>query len=81
MWFGLIEFLLQPITSLISRRNEFAADAFARAAMEDSEQLAAGLLKLRADSKSMPLSHPLFSAMYHSHPPIIERVQALRESV
>lgn len=80
MWFGLIEFLLQPITSLISRRNEFAADAFARNAMGDSEQLAAGLLKLRADSKSMPLSHPLFSAMYHSHPPIIERVQALREN-
>lgn len=79
LWFGLIEFLLQPITALISRRNEFAADAFARAAMGDSEQLAAGLLKLRADSKSMPLSHPLFSAMYHSHPPIIERVQALRE--
>lgn len=80
LWFGLIEFLLQPITALISRRNEFAADAFARAAMGDSEQLTAGLLKLRADSKSMPLSHPLFSAMYHSHPPIIERVQALRES-
>ena len=81
MWFGLIEFLLQPITSLISRRNEFAADAFARAATGDSEQLAAGLLKLRADSKSMPLSHPLFSAMYHSHPPIIERVQVLRKDV
>ncbi len=77
MWFGLIEFLLQPITSLISRRNEFAADAFACTAMGDGEQLAAGLLKLRANSKSMPLSHPLFSAMYHSHPPIIERVQAL----
>ena len=81
LWFGLIECLLQPITALISRRNEFAADAFARAALGDSEQLAAGLLKLRADSKSMPLSHPLFSAMYHSHPPIIERVQALRKSV
>ncbi len=79
MWFGLIEFLLQPITSLISRRNEFAADTFARHAVQSSEQLADGLLKLRADSKSMPLSHPWFSAMYHSHPPIIERIQALRE--
>ena len=79
MWFGLLEFLLQPITSLISRRNEFAADAFARQAMEGSDQLANGLLKLRADSKSMPLSHPWFSAMYHSHPPIIERVQTLRK--
>ena len=79
MWFGLVEFLLQPITSLISRRNEFAADAFARQAVGDSEQLANGLLKLRADSKSMPLSHPCFSAVYHSHPPIIERVRVLRE--
>ena len=78
MWFGLVEFLLHPIESLLSRRNEFAADAFARQAMGDSEHLAAGLLKLRSDSKSMPLSHPLFSAVYHSHPPIIERVQALR---
>ena len=78
LWFSLIEFLLQPITSLLSRRNEFAADAFAQRAMAGSEHLVAGLLKLRADSKAMPLAHPLFSAVYHSHPPIIERVQALR---
>lgn len=78
LWFSLIDFLLNPISSLLSRRNEFAADAFACDAMGSGAELSCGLLKLRANSKAMPISHPLFSAVYHSHPPIIERVRVLR---
>ena len=29
LWFGLVSFLLQPLTNALSRRHEFAADAFA----------------------------------------------------
>ena len=25
----------------------------------------------------LPLSHPLYSRVYHSHPPLLERLQAL----
>jgi STE24 endopeptidase len=77
MWFGLLDFALQPIESWLSRRNEFAADAFASAQMNGSELMKTALLKLREKSFVMPISHPLYSAFYHSHPPMLERIQFL----
>jgi STE24 endopeptidase len=35
------------------------------------------LLKLREKSRMLPLSHPLFSRVYHSHPPLLERLTVL----
>ena len=78
LWFGLIEFLLQPISSYISRRNEFAADRFAKDNLGGAENLISGLLKLREKSSSMPLCHPIYSSIYYSHPPMIERIVALK---
>jgi STE24 endopeptidase len=75
-WFGLIDFALQPLDNFISRRHEFAADAFART-YTDPRDLRAALLKLRETSHAMPISHPLYSAMYYSHPPLVERLAAL----
>lgn len=77
MWFGLLGFLMQPFTTLISRRHEFQADAFALASIEDQRALGDALLKLRETSHSMPISHPWYSAFYHSHPPLLERLKAM----
>lgn len=77
LWFGPISFLLQPIGSLISRRNEFAADAFALEHVEDRRSLGNALLKLRENSHVVPISHPWYSAIYHSHPPLLERLKAM----
>jgi len=77
LWFGILDFALQPIGNAISRRNEFAADRFACDQTGNSEELGSALLKLRETSAGMPLSHPLFSAVYHSHPPLLERLMAL----
>lgn len=77
MWFGLVGFLLQPLSSLISRRNEFQADAFALQHVEDRRALGDALLKLRETSHAMPISHPWYSALYHSHPPLLERLKAM----
>ena len=77
LWFSPISFLLQPITNLISRRNEFAADAFALKNVENGRRLGDALLKLRENSHVMPISHPAFSAVYHSHPPLLERLKAM----
>jgi STE24 endopeptidase len=79
MWFGLVEFYLNPMQSYLSRRNEFAADRFARVTLGTGAALMTALKKLREKSYSMPLSHPLYSAVYFSHPPIAERITALRE--
>lgn len=66
-----------PLDSALSRRKEFAADEFA-AGLAPAEDLVQGLIKLIEDSHATPVVHPLFSRYYHSHPPIIERVGALR---
>ncbi|RZA24157.1 MAG: M48 family peptidase [Proteobacteria bacterium] len=77
MWFGLFGFLIQPFSSMISRRHEFQADAFALKSIDDQRALGDALLKLRETSHSMPITHPLYSAFYHSHPPLLERLKAM----
>lgn len=78
LWFGLIEFYLQPVQTWFSRRNEFAADQFAKSTLGTGKTLADALKKLREKSSVMPIAHPLFSAMYYSHPPMLERIAALQ---
>jgi STE24 endopeptidase len=77
LWFSLLEFLLQPFWNAMSRRYEFAADAFAVRAGSAAADLREALLKLREKSRLLPLSHPLYSRIYHSHPPLLERLTAL----
>lgn len=77
LWVGTIDFYLAPISSWLSRRNEFAADAFAMRYIENPYDLCHALIKLRDSNKSMPISHPLYSAVYHSHPPMVERLEAM----
>jgi STE24 endopeptidase len=77
LWFGILEFFLQPIQTWLSRRNEFAADQFAKQHIGTGSTLASALKKLREKSRVMPISHPLYSSIYYSHPPMLERINKL----
>ena len=77
LWFSPLSFAFTPISNMLSRRNEFAADNFAMKHIHDKRTLGDALLKLRAKSHGMPISHPLFSMVYHSHPPLLERLEAM----
>ena len=77
LWFGIMDFYLQPLQTWLSRRNEFAADAFAKANLGAGDSLASALKKLREKSNVMPISHPLYSGVYYSHPPMLERIDRL----
>jgi STE24 endopeptidase len=77
LWFGLVSFVLQPLTSALSRRHEFAADAFALRHGARPAELGEALLRLREQSHLLPVSHPLYSKVYHSHPPLLERLRAM----
>lgn len=77
LWLGVLDFALQPLENYLSRRNEFAADRFAKEHAGGSSDLGEALLKLRETSHAMPLSHPAFSSIYYSHPPMLERLAAL----
>ena len=68
---------LTPVFAQLSRRHEFQADAYA-AAQADGADLAAALLKLYEDNASTLTPDPVYAAFYYSHPPALERIEALR---
>lgn len=80
LWFGVVSFFIQPLSHWISQRHEFQADAFAIQKGDAGSHLSKALLKLRETSQSMPISHPLFSLVYLSHPPLVERLKVLNKT-
>lgn len=77
---GLVTFWLSPLTSLLSRKHEYEADAFARDAMGSFEPLSQALRKLHKENLSNLTPHPLYSSFHYSHPTLVEREDALRRS-
>ena len=75
---GLVSSWLTPVFSILSRKHEYEADAFARDAMDEPDSLIAALRKLNEKNLSNLTPHPLYSAFYYSHPTLLERESALR---
>jgi STE24 endopeptidase len=75
---GTITFWVSPFIHSWSRRFEYEADAFARAAMEETQSLIQALRKLSKKNLSNLIPHPLYSAFYYSHPTLLERERAMR---
>lgn len=76
---GLFTFWLSPLTNALSRKHEYEADAFARAAMGDNPQpLVESLRLLHEKNLSNMTPHPVYSTFYYSHPTLAEREAALR---
>ncbi|MCD8517669.1 MAG: M48 family metallopeptidase [Burkholderiaceae bacterium] len=69
-------FLLTPVTSWLSRRDEFEADRFA-ASQSPSTELVSALVKLFNDNAATLTPDPVHSAFYDSHPPATIRIRAL----
>lgn len=79
--------LFKPVGRLLgigmnawSRKHEFEADAFAAEAQETPEHLVSALKKLSADNLSNLTPHPLPVFLDYSHPPVLERIHALRNA-
>ena len=70
-------FWMTPLSSLISRKHEFEADAYA-ASQSDANALVTALVKLYRDNASTLTPDPLHSAVYDSHPPASIRIAHLR---
>lgn len=68
--------LLSFCMTVLSRRFEFQADAFAKS-MHFAEKLKSALIKLNQDNLGFPLTDWLYSAWHYSHPPLLERLKAL----
>jgi STE24 endopeptidase len=72
-------FLLTPLMSLLSRRNEFEADRYA-AAHASAGDLVLALVKLYEDNASTLTPDPLHSLFYDSHPPAALRIARLQDA-
>ncbi|ALC17781.1 peptidase M48 [Desulfuromonas soudanensis] len=70
-------FFLTPAQSYLSRRHERQADDYAAALSGKPEALASALVKLSRNNLANLHPHPLYSAFYDSHPPVVQRVAQL----
>src|SRR5881392_331588 len=75
---GTISFWFSPLLHIWSRRFEYEADTFARAAMGETQSLIEALRKLTKNNLSNLTPHPLYSSLYYSHPTLLERERALQ---
>ena len=75
--FSPISMLLSWLFNTLSRRNEFDADQFATSTYKAGPMKTA--LEKMASEELVNLSpHPWYVKVHYSHPPLIERVKALR---
>lgn len=85
---GLVAFiiLLSPVSTLgdlvgywLSRRNEYEADQYSIETYPGAKELMdSALRKLSVESLSNLNPHPLFVALNYTHPPILDRLAALK---
>ncbi|MGV6808711.1 MAG: M48 family metallopeptidase [bacterium] len=71
-------FFIAPIMSLLSRKNEFEADAFA-AKESSADELISALVSLYKENASTLTPDALYSAFYDSHPPASIRITHLQQ--
>ena len=71
-------FLLGIFFSIISRKNEFSADAYSAQTAELPESLISGLKKMSKENLSNLTPHWLNVFLNYSHPPVLSRVKALK---
>ena len=82
LFFGLlytpIELVLSVVMQMFSRKNEYEADRFAAETVDDPCSLVDALKKLSATNLSNLTPHPFYVFLNYSHPPLLQRVQAIQ---
>lgn len=73
-----LETLLSIGMNILSRKNEYEADEFAVVGRANREDMISALKKLSKDNLSNLTPHKWYVFMNYSHPPVIERIRAIR---
>ena len=74
--FSPIGLILGILGNIISRKNEFEADNYAKKTY-DGESLKLALKKLSVNSLTNLYPHPFYVFIHYSHPPLLKRLKAL----
>ena len=82
LFFGLLYMPLEMVLSIImniwTRRMEYPADGFMAQTVEEPEDFIKALKKLSGDSLSNLTPHPFYVFLNYSHPPLWQRIVAVR---
>ncbi len=73
-----LETLLSIGMNILSRKNEYEADEFAVVGRSNREDMISALKKLSKDNLSNLTPHKWYVFMNYSHPPVIERIRAIK---
>lgn len=74
-----IDFVLSPFSSILSRKFEYQADAFV-VKHHYGQFLISALIKMTEDNLSNLNPHPLYVWFHYSHPPLIQRIDAIDQN-
>ncbi len=82
LFFGLlytpVELVLSVVMNIFSRKHEYEADHFAAETIANPLDLVTALRKLSATNLSNLTPHPFYVFLNYSHPPLLQRVQAIQ---
>jgi STE24 endopeptidase len=73
-----ISMLIGLVQNILSRKHEYEADAYAVETAGDPNAMIEALKKLSVDNLSNLTPHPLKVFLEYSHPPVLQRIQAIR---
>ena len=76
-----IEMVLSIAGTMLSRKHEYEADAYAVTTYRKPDAMITALKKLSVDNLSNLTPHPLKVFLSYSHPPVLERIKAIRKYV
>jgi len=78
MLYSPIELILSIFMQIYSRKNEYEADRYAAETTQDPVSMIDALKKLSVANLSNLTPHPLYVFLNYSHPPVLQRIHALR---
>ncbi len=85
LFFGLlytpIELLLSIGMNVLSRKNEYEADKYAATTAEQPRVMIDALKKLSSHNLSNLTPHHFYVFMHYSHPPLLQRINAIQKYV
>ncbi len=80
LFFSPITRFFSVFTHYLSRKYEFEADAFSLKTYAEPETLIRALKRLSVDNLSNITPHRFKVLLDYTHPPVLERIRAIRES-
>lgn len=79
MLYAPIEMILSIFMQMSSRKHEFEADAYAAETTGKPDDMVSTLKKLSKDNLSNLTPHPVYVFLNYSHPPVMQRIEAIRK--